>query len=148
MADPFSLAANAVGVISLGITVCHGLIGYCQAFAGQYGDIRLALQDLQDLEKSLLSLRETLKLMALSRPDLLNLVTPNIGTLKCCIDDLHPVLSKLEKNDSEHASLKDKVKSITQRTLYPFKTGMIEKLRDTVRHAQDNLTLALGIVQV
>ena len=147
MADPFSLAANAVGVISLGITVCHGLINYCQAFAGQYDDIRLALQDLRDLEKSLLSLREPLKLTALRRPDLLDLLTPHIDSLKCRIDDLHPVLSKLEKSDSDHASLKDKVKSITQRTLYPFKTGMIEKLRDTVHHAQDNLTLALGIVQ-
>ena len=28
MADPFSTAAGAVGVISLGLTVCQGLLAY------------------------------------------------------------------------------------------------------------------------
>jgi len=148
MADPFSLTANAVGVISLGITICQGLISYCQAFAGQYGDVRLAVQDLRGLENSLTFLRGTLTLMALHRPDLFNLVTPYIDKLKSRIDNLQPILSKLGKNVSGQGSFKDKVKLATQRTLYPFKKGMIHELRNTVRQAQDNLTLALGVVQV
>ena len=144
MADPISLTANAVGVISLGITVCQSLINYCQAYAGQYGDVRVALQDLQDLEKSLTLLRDSLR----HRPDLFNLVLPYIDRLKVRIDDLQPILSQLGKSVSEQSSFKDKVKSATQRTLYPFKKGMIRELRDAVRQAQDNLTLALGVIQV
>lgn len=148
MADPFSLTANAVGVTSLGITVCQGLINYCQAFAGQYRDVRLAVQDLRDLEKSLTSLRSTLTLISLHRPELFNLVTPYIDTLKSRVEELQPILSKFRKNVSGEASFKDKAKSATQRAFYPFKKEMIRELRDTVRQAQDNLILALGVVQV
>jgi len=144
MADPFSLTANAVGVISLGITICQGLIDYCQAFAGQYRDVRVVVQDLQDLEKSLTLLRDSLT----HQPDLFNLVLPYIDRLKGRIDDLQPILGKFGKNVSGQHAFKDKVKTATQRALYPFKKEMISELRDTVRQAQDNLTLALGVVQV
>lgn len=144
MADPLSLTANAVGVISLGITVCQGLIDYCQAYAGQYGDVRVAVQDLQDLEKSLTLLRDSFR----RRPDLFNLVVPYMDRLRARIDDLQPILSQFGKSVSRQSSLKDKVESAKQRALYPFKKGMIRELRDTVRQAQDNLTLALGVVQV
>lgn len=144
MGDPLSIIASAGGIISLGITVCQGLIDYCQAFAGQYRDVRVVVQDLQDLEKSLTSLRDSLT----HRPDLLNLVLPCIDRLKGRIDDLRPILGRFEKKVSEQHAFKDKVKAATQRTLYPLKKGTFSKLRDTVRQAQDNLKLALGVVQV
>ncbi len=144
MADPFSLIASAGGVVSLGITVCQGLIDYCRAFAGQDRDVRVLVQDLQNLEKSLTSLQNRLT----HQPDLLNLVLPCIETLKGRIDDLQPILGRFEKNVSGQHAFKDKVKTATQRTLYPFKKGVFSKIRDTVRQAQDNLNLALGVVQL
>ena len=144
MGDPLSIIASAGGIISLGITVCQGLIDYCQTFAGQYRDVRVLVQDLQDLQKSLTSLQDSLT----HRPDLLNLVLPHIDRLKSRIDDLQPVLGRFEENVSKQHAFKDKVTTATQRTLYPFKKGTLSKLRDTVRQAQDNLKLALGVVQV
>lgn len=141
MADPFSLTANAVGVISLGITVCQSLINYCQAYAAQYDDVRLALQDLQDLENSLVSLCKTLTISSLQRPTGFNLLPPYIARLNTRIKEL-------EKDVLTQDSLKGKVKSVAQRTLYPFKRGVIDRLQDTVRHARDNLALALAVVQV
>ena len=67
MGDPLSIVASAGGIISLGITVCQGLIDYCQTFAGQYRDVRVVVQDLEGLEKSLTLLRDSLT----HRPDLL-----------------------------------------------------------------------------
>ncbi|KAK0511950.1 hypothetical protein JMJ35_005078 [Cladonia borealis] len=144
MGEPLSLIASAGGIISLGITVCQGLIDYCQAFAGQYRDVRVLVQDLQDLEKSLTSLQDSLT----HRPDLLNLVLPYIDRLKSRIDDLQPILVRFEEKVSEQHAFKDKVKTAKQRTLYPFKKRTFSKLRDTVRQAQENLELALGVVQV
>ena len=149
MSDPLSTVASAGGIISLGITVCQGLINYCQAFAGQYGDVQILVQDLQGLEGSLTLLREALT----HRPDLLDLVRPHIDTLKGRIDNLRPILDKFRENISRrnisgHKAFKEKVKTTTQRTLYPFKKGMIGELRATVQQAQGNLTLALDIVQV
>ena len=149
MGDPLSITASAAGFISLGITVCQGLIDYCQAFAGQYRDVRVVVQNLQGLERSLTLLRDSLT----HRPDLLDLVRPYIVTLKGRIDDLQPILDRLRENISSdnvsglHA-FKEKVKTTTQRSLYPFKKGTISELQETVRQAQDNLILALQVVQV
>ena len=144
MGDPLSVIASAGGIISLGITVCQGLIDYCQAFAGQYRDVRVVVQDLHGLEKSLALLHDSLA----HRPDLLDLVRPYIDTLRGRIDDLQPILGRFREHVSGQHAFKDKVKTATQRTLYPFKKGMVKELRDTVRQAQDSLSLALQVVQV
>ena len=149
MGDPLSIVASAGGIISLGITVCQGLIDYCQAFAGQYRDVRILVQDLQGLEKSLTLLRDSLT----HRPDLLDLIQPYIATLRGRVDDLQPILARFRgivsrRNVSGHQAFKEKVQTTTQRALYPFKKGMISELRDTVRQAQGNLSLALDVVQV
>lgn len=144
MGDPLSIIASAAGIISLGITVCQGLIDYCQAFAGQYRDVRVVIQDLQSLERSLTWLHDSLT----HRPDLLNHVRPYIVTLKDRIDDLQPILDRFRGNVSGHQAFKEKVKKTTQRTLYPFKKGMISELRDTVRQARDDLSLALQVLQM
>ena len=144
MGDPLSIIASAGGIISLGITVCQGLIDYCQAFAGQYQDVRVAVEDLHGLEKSLAALRDSLT----HRPDLLNLVQPYIVTLRGRINDLQPILGRFREHVSRQHAFKDKVKTATQRTLYPFKKGMVKELRDAVRHAQGNLSLALQVVQM
>ena len=144
MGDPLSIIASAGGIISLGITVCQGLIDYCQAFAGQYQDVRVAVEDLHGLEKSLAALRDSLT----HRPDLLNLVQPYIVTLRGRINGLQPILGRFREHVSRQHAFKDKVKTATQRTLYPFKKGMVKELRDAVRHAQGNLSLALQVVQM
>ena len=144
MGDPLSITASAAGFISLGITVCQGLIDYCQAFAGQYQDVRVVVQDLKGLERSLTLLHGSLT----HRPDLLDLVQPYIVTLKGRIDDLQPILGRFTENVSGQHAFKARVKTATQRTLYPFRKGMISELRNTVRQAQDSLSLALQVVQV
>ena len=144
MGDPLSLIASAGGIISLGITVCQGLIDYRQAFAGQYRDIRVVVEDLHGLEQSLAALRDSLE----HRPDLLDLVQPYIVTLRGRIDDLQPILGRFREHVSGQHALKDKVKTATQRTLYPFKKGMVKELQDTVRQAQGNLSLAIQVVQM
>ena len=149
MGDPLSIVAGAGQVISLGLTVCQGLINYCQAFAGQYRDVRILVQDLQGLERSLTLLRDDLT----HRPDLLDLVQPYIVTLKARIDDLQPILDRFKGNNpriniSGRQAFKEKVETTTQRILYPFKRGMVSELRDTVRQAQNNLILALQVVQM
>jgi hypothetical protein len=148
MADPFSIAANAISVLSLGISVCQSLINYCQAYVRQHDDICFLLQDLQDLEKTLTSLHQRLPLLALHRPDLFDLMSSHIGSLKGRIDELQPILNKMAKLHSGGASFKGKIQSAKERTLYPFKKGGITEMRDTVRKAQENLTLALSVVHL
>lgn len=39
MSDPFSVAGSAVGIVSLGLAVCQGIIGYYNAYKGQEDEV-------------------------------------------------------------------------------------------------------------
>ncbi|KAF5540053.1 hypothetical protein FNAPI_10593 [Fusarium napiforme] len=60
MSDPLSVAGSAVGIISLGIQVCQGLISYLQAFKGQNQDIQESLNEVQTVISILYSLKDIL----------------------------------------------------------------------------------------
>ena len=55
MADPFSVAASAVSVVSLGIQVCQGLLSY-------YSDYKSYNDDVSSLYKKVEDLRLTLEI--------------------------------------------------------------------------------------
>ncbi|KAF5974039.1 hypothetical protein FBULB1_7943 [Fusarium bulbicola] len=57
MSDPLSVAGSAVGIISLGIQVCQGLISYLQSFKSQDQDIQDSLKDVQTVISILYSLK-------------------------------------------------------------------------------------------
>ncbi|KAF5597921.1 hypothetical protein FPCIR_3497 [Fusarium pseudocircinatum] len=57
MSDPLSVAGSAVGIISLGIQVCQGLISSLQSFKGQDQDIQDSLNDVQTVISILYSLK-------------------------------------------------------------------------------------------
>lgn len=49
MSDPPSIAAGAAGLVSLGITVCSGLLDYCNAWKDQHTDVSRMCQPLEAL---------------------------------------------------------------------------------------------------
>lgn len=60
MADPFSVASGAAGVISLGLTVFQGLITFHQGRKSKDEDVKIALQGLDSLAQVLQHLHSVL----------------------------------------------------------------------------------------
>ena len=59
MGDPFSSASSAIGVLSLGLTVCQGLITYCsqvKSFKQEIDDVVGKANGLKGVLKALLYL--------------------------------------------------------------------------------------------
>lgn len=55
MADPFSVAASAISVASLGIQVCQGLLSYCvdyKSYDDTVGSLCRKIEGLQSTSKS------------------------------------------------------------------------------------------------
>ena len=56
MADPFSIAGTAVGITSLDIQTCQGLIKYYVQFRGYHEDIDVVITHLEIVETILKAL--------------------------------------------------------------------------------------------
>jgi hypothetical protein len=60
MSDPLSVAGTAVGIVSLGIQVCQGLINYIQAAKGRKEEIQDSIQQVQQVVLLIYSLNNIL----------------------------------------------------------------------------------------
>ena len=58
MSDPFSVAGSAVGVISLGISVCQGLVTYCSQYKSFNDGISNMIRKVQGLNDILAALHD------------------------------------------------------------------------------------------
>ena len=146
MADPFSVAASAVSVVSLGIQVCQGLLSY-------YSDYKSYDDDVGSLCRKVEDLRSTLEICAeiLQKPGLITSkasanVANNMGTCRDGLDSLQKKLDSCKKVPRPQG-LKGNIYNYGQRTLYPFKKPNVLQLQSTVVELQDNFHTALLALQ-
>ena len=147
MAEAFGVVGSAVGVISLGIQVCQGLLAYYDSWKGCH-------QDIENTSKSIASLTETLELVSRgvkNKKGQCEPVEQQIYSIvvRCLmgIEGLSKELKRFEKYP-ESADMRSKIKSHMRRLYYPFKESTLAKLRDSVQDVRDDLVPALAILQV
>ena len=147
MGDAFGVAGSAVGVISLGIQVCQGLLAYYDSWKGCH-------QDIENTSKSIASLTETLQLVSRvvkNKKGQGDPVEQQISSIvvrcRTGIEALSKELERFEKYP-ESADIRSKIKSHMRRLYYPFKESTLAKLRDSVQDVRDELVPALGVLQV
>lgn len=89
MTDPFSVATGALGVVSLGLTVCEGLISYYSAFKGQN-------QYLDDLTRRTEGLKGCLSVLLQGLPSWRASVPNAARQIESSVNDCKPAISFLE----------------------------------------------------
>lgn len=52
MTDPLSITASLAGLVSLGLTVCSGLLDYYSAWKDQHSDISAMCESLENLDRT------------------------------------------------------------------------------------------------
>ena len=147
MAEAFGVAGSAVGVISLGMQVCQGLLAYYDSWRGCH-------QDIENTSKSIASLTDTLELVSRVVKDKKGQGDPieqQISSIvvRCltAIEALSEELKRFEKYP-ESADIGSKIKSHMRRLYYPFKESTLSKLRDSVQDVRDDLVPALSVLQL
>ncbi|KAF4966220.1 hypothetical protein FSARC_6105 [Fusarium sarcochroum] len=143
MSDPLSVAGSAVGIISLGIQVCNGLLIYADAIRGRSQD----LADHMDQVRSLLALFKSLNLT------ITRLESLNSENAKSLLDHLQQAESKLKGLQelltevgippSTTADFKGKMKEKYRAAVYPIKKSKLEGARQTVQALLGSLTAAI-----
>jgi hypothetical protein len=148
MSDPFSIAASAIGVVSLGIQVCNGLFIYYQDFKSQDEEISAVLLELGDLAQMLELLHSTMSRRDLSR--LHNTEVDHLNTLQShsreAITKLRTILEKFRIHDGK--AWIAKLKAASRKVLYPFQKQTIQELQTAVASLRSNLSIALQVLQL
>lgn len=146
MADPFSVAASAISVVSLGIQVCQGLLSY-------YSDYKSYDDTVGSLCTKIEGLQSTLEICegALQKPGkpISNAsanVTKSIGACKDNLSSLQTTLDSC-KNISKPQGFRASIHDYGQQTLYPFRKSNILRLQSKVAELQDIVHTALLTLQ-
>ncbi|KAJ6004754.1 hypothetical protein N7540_012553 [Penicillium herquei] len=156
MADPFSLTANVVGVISLGLSVCQGLVTYCSHIKSFNNDNNNVATKIRGFKDTLEALKDILSDQdAFDPKHTTDRVKTMIRSASQTILDCDAALKKLKnaledlKIDSESSSRKSqKAKEYLGMALYPFRRDGLMNHIVTVEGLQYNLSMALDLLKM
>jgi hypothetical protein len=142
------VAGSAVGVISLGIQICSGLINYYQDFKSQHENISATLTNLEHLVQTLVLLEATLSRHDIESP-LDAAILEHFRKLSSHtyngVKKLQAILDKF--SHSEATNIREKLHGVYRKTLYPLQKKTIQELGDVVDDLRSNINLALQVVQ-
>jgi len=133
MADPFSVAAGTVGVISLGIQVCQGLVRFYSDYRSASSDIKRICSSLDVLSNTLERLQSTLIQLELGSAS--DIASKALEACSSGITELEEYLKKCRVSQSWKGQRK--------RLRYPFQKESLRALKSNVEDLRQNLSLAL-----
>ncbi|KAH7079932.1 hypothetical protein BKA63DRAFT_600355 [Paraphoma chrysanthemicola] len=138
MMDP----GTAVGVASLGIQVCEGLLKYYRDWKGYEDDIRETCTEIADLSKTFGLLSDTLQR-----------ASPNALAQRAqeCLTTTQEGVQQLEKKRKKlhreaPTGLRHKVQAGGLRLVYPLRKSTLEKLKEIVQVLIQQLDLAMQVI--
>lgn len=134
---------EALGIVSLGLQVCGGLLKYYESWKDCGKDVAATHESLSGLEKTFNLLKTTIKDQVLSQ-DIIGHVEQSIVS---CEDGIKSLKKRLDKVWASKipAGLPAKV---YRRALYPFKESTLAKMREAVQDLRGNLALSLSALQM
>ncbi|RMY25079.1 hypothetical protein D0867_00954 [Hortaea werneckii] len=140
------VAGSAVGIASLGIQVCQGLLAYFDSWKDYGYDVAEARNSVSDLHDKLVLLEDNLQTGGLDAKRAAR-VTSCVQSCKDGIQDLGKKLDDLQKY-SKPDGLRQKARAEIQKAVYPFRKDTLTKLRGNVADVRERLKLALQVLQL
>ncbi|KAI9885711.1 MAG: hypothetical protein M1823_002476 [Watsoniomyces obsoletus] len=148
MMEAFAASGTAAGILSLGITVCGGLIEYYSSWKDHGEDISTTYKNIKDLEDVLKDLQSVLE-RGKFRPELSDGVDRRITACSFGLQKLQKKWNKVKKTDesgSTSTSLRSRISDQARKMSYPFREKTLLKLQRTCDGLRTNLMLALAVL--
>ncbi|KAH0287348.1 hypothetical protein KCU62_g6027, partial [Aureobasidium sp. EXF-3399] len=139
------VAGTAVGIASLGIQVCQGLLSYYDAWKSYHPDISSTYEAIIDLSKTLTVLKTTLQQQADGE---------RVERVRTCVKGCEDALRQLDEKRrslqkfTAPEGFRQTVRSGLQRSWYPFRKETLEALKTNVTNVQERLKLTLQVLQL
>ena len=145
MGEPFSAAGSAVGIISLGLTVCDSIISYYQAYKAQDDEIFRITRRAKELHDTLALLQHQLQNHISLNPVIIDQIQVCLLSCKDSIADVDAIVKRFSKpqDDSKFIS---KIRWRKQKSLFPFKKDTLRDLNISLALFQANLSTAVQLL--
>lgn len=140
MSDPLSIAASAAGLVSLGLSVCSGLLDYYSAWKDQHSEVSTMCELLASLSRTFELLYEKVQHPLLDRRSV-DLVTESIIS---CAAGIQGLQAKLEKIRGAKSGMNARFK----KAQYPFQQKTLEKLFRTISDLRSDLSQVTNTLQL
>lgn len=148
MSDPFSAVGSVVGIISLRLTVCHGIVSYYDGWHARDEDIDEAVKDVRVFSRQLSLLHTRIGKLPARQADIVGPAQELAARFTDQgITKLKAILKKCEAVPSQDGE-KHRIHNAARRMLYPFKRATLQALREAVRHTQQSLLTLLQLLQM
>ena len=140
------VAGSLVGIVSLGLQVCGGLLSYYQSWKDCNGNVTELYQSIENLNNILQLLQDSVGRQQLDSvsshcvQESVNRLTANFGKLK-------KKLEKIKDNNGAEGFRKQ-AKAQLARVSYPFRESTVLKLRALIFAQKSDLLLALQVFQM
>ena len=143
MSDPLSVAGTAVGITSLGIQVCQGLIKYLRAVRGRKEEIAEGVREVDRVVSLLSNLNRLLpRIRSAEGTVQLRDCLKNCRTELKNIQTLLAELKDVQQSNKAMQRAANAMRSIT----YPFQQEKLTALRQSLRSVLDDLNLIISVV--
>ena len=136
----------AVGIASLGIGICQGLLSYYDSWNAYKTNISGAYESIENLGETFVLLQDTLGHRELE-PERARRAKECLQSCKDGLDKLEKKLHKLRTYTLPNG-LRQKVWSELQRAYYPFRASTLAKLKEIADELRDQLSLATQALQL
>ena len=139
-------AGSAVGIASLGIQICQGLLSYYDGWRGYDADVSSAYDTVDDLSRTLALLRALLGCNELDEE--------KKDRVKRCLHSCEERLAKLSRKSQklrkygQPEGFRQKAWAELQRAWYPFRASTLARLREIVADVLERLKLAIDVLQL
>jgi hypothetical protein len=148
MSDPLSVAGSAVGIISLGIQVCQGLIQYADAIRGRQKDVDDGMDEVRSLLAVFKSLEQTIARIETDSPENARPLLEHLRQAELKLRSLEEVLTEVGIAVNTSSTIKGKMKETYRAAIYPMKRSKLEGARQNVQSILGILTTTLQTVDL
>ena len=141
--DPLSLTGSVVGILSLGLTTCNGLITFYSDVKDTEKDVCSILESANNFREILLSLTTIVELHLDVNAEYASAIISSMASCRRRVTALQREMAKINRTASN-----SQAPSLARRLQYPFKKATIAKLNELLRDARENLACAIALLQM
>jgi hypothetical protein len=148
MADPVSAAGTAIGVVSLGLSLCQGLTYYLHALRCRRVEIESTSRQVDCLRSAFVVIKEALPKLSSDHQSAREVIERCLLSCEDEIKRLAETLNELKKDQPTSASLNQKLQVQAGKLSYPFNQRNLRRLEDSVQKVKSILSTALQATEL
>ncbi|KAK5788346.1 hypothetical protein VI817_009304 [Penicillium citrinum] len=145
MTDPLSLTGSAVGIISLGLSLCKTIVRYAQDVQGQSDDMKYLATKASNIRILLKNLRELIEETENDLPDVAVDFDSKALGLQVYLDRLKGPIEKYERAQAAARGMRSRARRTWETAIYHFKKEELFEVRDCLQSMEMDLNTALNV---